>query len=160
MTLTEHIQNCSSASPVLNSGTIPIVGKVRVENDCIECVMVETKIARHRTTRVHIAIPVFIYGNNESGPPFKEITQTVAVNANGCLIELATLVVKEQPLLLTNLKTNEEMACTVVTQGNIVNGKTEVGLRFAQPSPRFWGIGFPPEDWDPAERKRPMPPKR
>lgn len=122
--------------------------------------MAETKIARQRTTRVSIAIPVFIYGNNESGPPFKEITQTVSVNANGCLLELSTQVLKEQSLLLTNLKTDEEMACTVVTLGNEVNGKTEVGLRFAQPSPRFWGIGFPPEDWDPANRKRPAPTKR
>ncbi len=122
--------------------------------------MADTKITRQRTTRVHIAIPVFIYGNNESGPPFKEITQTVAVNANGCLIALATPVVKEQPLLLTNIKTDEEMACNVVTLGNIVNGKTQVGLRFAQPSPRFWGIGFPPEDWDPASRKLPTSGKR
>ena len=122
--------------------------------------MAETKIARQRTTRVRINIPVFIYGNNESGPPFKEITQTISVNASGCLIELATPVVKEQPLLLTNLKTDEEMACKVVTLGNASNGKTEVGLRFAQPSPRFWGIGFPPEDWDPALRKRPTPTKR
>jgi len=122
--------------------------------------MAESKIARNRTTRVHIAISVFVYGNNEDGQPFKEITQTMVVNANGCLAEMATRVVRDQPLLLTNLKTNEEIACTVVTLGNIVNGKTEVGLRFAQPSPRFWGIGFPPEDWDPASRKRPMPPKR
>jgi len=122
--------------------------------------MAESKSARQRTTRVQIAIPVFIYGNHASGPPFKEITQTVAVNANGCLIELATPVVKEQPLLLTNMKSNEEMACNVVAPGNIVNGKMQVALRFAQPSPRFWGIGFPPEDWDPADRKRPMPPKR
>lgn len=122
--------------------------------------MAETKIARQRTTRVRINIPVFIYGNNESGPPFKEITQTVSVNANGCLIELATPVVKEQPLLLTNLKTDEEMACHVVTVGNVVDGKTEVGVRFAQLSPRFWGIGFPPEDWDPAHRKRPAPAKK
>jgi hypothetical protein len=122
--------------------------------------MVESKTARQRTTRVQIAIPVFIYGNNESGQPFKEITQTVAVNANGCLIELATPVVKEQPLLLTNMKTNEEMACHVVAPGSNVNGKIQVGLRFAQPSPRFWGIGFPPADWDPADRKRPVPPKK
>jgi hypothetical protein len=122
--------------------------------------MAETKTARQRTTRVRIAIPVFIYGNNEGGPPFKEITQTVSVNANGCLVELSTPVVKEQPLLLTNLKTDEEMACHVVTLGNSCDGKTEVGLRFAQPSPRFWGIGFPPEDWDPASRKRPAPSKR
>ena len=25
------------------------------------------------------------------------------------------------------------------------------------PSPRFWGIAFPPEDWNPAERKRAQP---
>ena len=136
------------------------VGSVRVEVELIVSAMAETKTARHRTTRVRIAIPVFIYGNNESGPPFKEITQTVEVNANGCLVEIQTPVVKEQPLLLTNLKTDYEIACNVVTLGNIVNGKTEVGLRFAQPSPRFWGIGFPPEDWDPAHRKRPVPPKR
>jgi hypothetical protein len=134
--------------------------QARIEANRVVCIMTETKIARNRTTRVHIAIPVFIYGNNPSGSPFKEITQTVAVNANGCLIELATPVVKEQPLLLTNMKTNDEIACNVVTPGNLVNGKTQVGLRFAQPSPRFWGIGFPPEDWDPASRKRPMPPKR
>jgi len=152
--------NCSSASHILNSGTIPIVGQLRVEADFIVCAMAESKIARHRTTRVHIAIPVFIYGNNEFGPPFKEITQTVLVNANGCLVELATSVVKEQPLLLTNLKTDEEIACHVVALGNIVNGKTEVGLRFAQSSPRFWGIGFPPEDWDPASRKLPTSGKR
>jgi hypothetical protein len=119
--------------------------------------MGDSKIARPRTTRVHIAIPVFIYGNHESGPPFKEITQTVAVNANGCLVVLATHVVREQPLLLTNLKSDEEIFYHVVTLGNIVNGKSEVGLRFGQPSPRFWGIGFPPEDWDPADRKRPGP---
>lgn len=122
--------------------------------------MVDTKIARNRTTRVQIAIPVFIYGNNDSGAPFQETTETSAVNANGCLIVLAAPVEKEQPLLLTNIKTNEEITCHVVTLGNVVKGKTEVGIRFAQPSPRFWGIGFPPEDWDPANRKRPGPPKR
>jgi hypothetical protein len=104
---------------------------------------------------VHFAIPVFIYGNSESGAPFKEITQTVAVNANGCLIELAETVVKDQALLLTNMKTNEEIACNVVTVASAVNGKSPVGLRFAQPSPRFWGLAFPPDDWDPANRKLP-----
>lgn len=124
------------------------------------CKMAESKISRNRTTRVHIAIPVFIYGNNEFGAPFSENSQTVAVNPNGCLIQLETRVVKEQPLLLTNIKTDEEMTCNVVNLGNGVNGKIEVGLRFVQPSPRFWGIGFPPEDWDPANRKRPMPHER
>ena len=135
-----------SSSRILYGGTILIVGEARVETDSLESAMVESKIARPRTTREHIAIPVFIYGHKESGQPFKEITETIAANANGCLIELATPVVKGQPLLLTNLKTNEELACSVVTLGNMANGKTEVALCFTQASPRFWGIGFPPED--------------
>ena len=130
-------------------------GVARVEGAGIGRPMAESKILRPRTTRVHLAIPVFIYGTKQSEKPFKEITQTVEVNANGCLLELETPVVKEQQVLLTNMKTNEEMPCHVVTLGNVVNGKALVGLRFAQPSPRFWGLAFPPEDWDPADRKRP-----
>lgn len=122
--------------------------------------MTESKILRPRTTRVHLAIPVFIYGNKGSDKPFKEITQTIEVNANGCLLELATPVVKDQQLLLTNMKTDEEMPCHVVTRGNVVNDKAQVGLRFAQSSPRFWGLAFPPEDWDPAERKRHVPSRK
>jgi hypothetical protein len=117
--------------------------------------MIETKASRQRTTRLHFAIPVFIYGNEASGAPFQDITQTVAINANGCLVELTTPVAKDQALWLTNTKTNEEIPCTVVTIGNPVNGKTPVGLKFSQPSPRFWGLAFPPDDWDPATRKRP-----
>ena len=115
---------------------------------------------RTRTSRLHLAISVFVYGHNESDAPFQEISQTVTINANGCLLELATPVVKDQPLLLTNMKSSEEISCNVATIGSIVNRRTQVGLRFAQPSPRFWGIGFPPEDWDPADRKRPAPMKR
>jgi hypothetical protein len=114
---------------------------------------------RPRTTRIHFAIPVFIYGTKPSGEPFKEITQTLAVNAAGCLVELSTPVVKEQALLLTNMKTNEEIACTVVA-GTSGSDKSQVAIRFAQPSPKFWGLAFPPEDWDPATRKRPEPMKR
>jgi hypothetical protein len=114
---------------------------------------------RPRSTRVHLAIPVFIYGNKPSGEPFKEITQTVAVNAGGCLLEISTPVAKEQSLLLTNMKTNEEIACTVVA-GNSGSSKSQIALRFEHPSPKFWGLAFPPEDWDPATRKRPEPMKK
>jgi hypothetical protein len=117
--------------------------------------MADSKLARSRSTRVHIAIPVFVYGNRHGGTPFKEITQTLLVNVNGCLVELAAPVVKEQPLRITNIKTNEEMNCTVVSFGSGANGKSAVALRFSETSPRFWGLQFPPEDWDPADRKLP-----
>src|SRR5436853_7212861 len=35
-----------------------------------------------------------------------------------------------------------------------------VRLEFTQPVPGFWGVAFPPEDGDPAERKLPRVPRR
>lgn len=113
-----------------------------------------------RTSRIHLAIPIFVYGRTESGDTFKEISITVTINAGGCMIELATPVAKEQPLLLAHMRTGEEIACHVVSHGANSNGKVQVGVRFAHPSPRFWGLAFPPEDWDPANRKRPEPVNR
>jgi len=47
------------------------------------------------------------------------------------------------------------------TQGEVVeigeshSGKSEVGIEFLEPSPRFWRIAFPPEDWSaPAPKLR------
>jgi hypothetical protein len=113
--------------------------------------------ARTRTSRVHLSIEVFVYGYKEGGTPFKEITQTITINANGCLLGLTTPVVKEQQLFLTNLKSEEEVSCYVVSVGNPEDGKLQVAIRFENPSPRFWGLTFPPDDWDPANRKRPAP---
>ena len=115
---------------------------------------------RQRSTRVSLAIPVFVYGCHPSDAPFKEITQTLEINANGCLLELEASVQKEQSLLVANMNTKEEISCNVVSVGKIVNGKARIGLRFTQPSPRFWGITFPPDDWDPADRKRPVKAER
>lgn len=110
---------------------------------------------RARATRVHLAIPVFVYGTTKSGAPFKEITETLTVSDNGALIELETPVIKDQKLLLANMKSGAEITCQVSSLRVAENGKTQVGVRFDEPSPRYWGIGFPPEDWDPSERKRP-----
>jgi hypothetical protein len=115
---------------------------------------------RSRTSRVHLAIPVFVYGYENNGSPYKEITETVTINASGALIELATPVAKEQPVLVVNMKTGESISCHVASIGKAESGKTAVGIRFDQPAPRFWGLAFPPEDWDPASRKRPEPSKR
>lgn len=118
------------------------------------------KIQRPRKTRARVAIPIFVYGRSSSDAPFKEITRTVEVDANGCLIQLETVVAKDQPLLVTNMNTKEEMPCTVASLQNSAKGQNGVVLRFAQPSPRFWGLAFPPENWDPADRKRPASEKK
>lgn len=104
-----------------------------------------------RTQRVQIAMPVLVRGAN-----FQETTNTVAVNAHGCLLLLKAKVVRDEQLSLVNLKTAEELPAKVVSLGKSEDGKIPVGVEFGEPSPLFWRINFPPDDWfTSAERKRP-----
>jgi len=109
---------------------------------------------RRRSHRVNITMPVVVKGKI-NGQAFEEESHTISVNAHGGMIRLAAKVMRTQQISLVNPKTTEEMPCTVIFLGQKENGKTEVGVEFVQPSPRFWRIAFPPEDWDPTERKRP-----
>ncbi len=109
---------------------------------------------RRRTQRVQIAMPVIVRAK-DGKPPFEEKTQTISVNANGCLVRIQSAVVRAQRIFLVNPHTTEELPCTVMFVGKKDGGKTEVGLEFIEASPLFWRISFPPEDWDPSERKRP-----
>jgi hypothetical protein len=105
-----------------------------------------------RTQRVRIGMSVEI--RSTEGELFQEKTKTITVNANGCLVLLAAKVKRGQKLTIGNPQTQEELPCTVIFQGDYNSGKSEVGLEFSEPSPKFWRIAFPPTDWDPNERKR------
>ena len=114
----------------------------------------ESAAERRRTQRVLIAMPVLVRGG--SGPKaFEEETTTVSVSANGCLVRLGHPVVRGQEIAIVNPKTAEELPSTVTFIGLKEGNKAEVGAEFAEPSPLFWRIAFPPPDWDSAERKRP-----
>jgi len=63
-------------------------------------------------------------------------------------------VARAQQISIVNPKTAEELPCSVNFIGQRDAGKMEVGIEFSEPSPLFWRIAFPPEDWDPSERKR------
>jgi hypothetical protein len=115
---------------------------------------VESSSERRRTQRVQISMPVIVRCR-EGKTPFEEKTTTISVNANGCLVRIQTQILRGQKVLLVNPLTTEELPCTVTFLGKKDAGKTEVGLEFAEASPLFWRISFPPEDWDPSERKRP-----
>ena len=71
------------------------------------------------------------------------------------MLRLAAQVTRMQEVQIVKPKTAEELPCKVIFLGQRDSGKTEVGIEFTEPSPLFWRIAFPPEDWDPAERKRP-----
>lgn len=108
---------------------------------------------RRRTQRVQIMMPVLVRGTHK-GHPFEEPTHTITVNAHGCLVLMKSSVDRSQEVMLVNSKTAEELPCQVMFVGQRDGERVQVGLQFAERSPLFWRIMFPPEDWDPSQRKR------
>jgi hypothetical protein len=113
---------------------------------------------KRRSQRVQLTIPIIVRGG-QGNARFQEEAQTVAVSANGGLIRLMAQVVRAQQISIVNPKTAEELPCTVSFLGQKESGKTEVGIEFAEASPLFWRVAFPPADWDPTERKLPSAPR-
>ena len=118
----------------------------------------DTTAERRRSPRVNIAMPVLVRGKRGT-QNFEEPALTISVSAHGCMMRMATPVSRHQEIAIVNTKTAEELPCTVTFLGQKEGGKTEVGVEFAEASPLFWRIAFPPEDWDPSERKRPGGPR-
>lgn len=108
---------------------------------------------RRRTHRLQIMMPVIVRGSTGT-KKFEEETRTVSVNANGCMVYLTAQVTRSQHVSIVNPKTAEELPCKVTYIGQRDGNKMEIGLEFSEASPLFWRIAFPPEDWDPSERKR------
>jgi hypothetical protein len=112
-------------------------------------------LTNRRSSRVNIDMPVEIFGQSTNGKVFREETRTTVVNAHGALLILTSSTEVKTSILLINKKTNMEVQCRVVYRKETEAGKAELGLEFVTPQPRFWGIAFPPEDWNNADRKRP-----
>jgi len=93
---------------------------------------------QRRAPRAAAAMPVLLYGRL-GDEPFQEHTETIDVSAHGGLVPISAEVTCAQKLLLTNLQTNEELACRVARVVRTQQGKILAGLEFLQPSPRFWG---------------------
>jgi hypothetical protein len=103
---------------------------------------------RRRSRRVILSLPVTISTlDAAANASFSEDTTTLVVNLHGALILLAADVVKGQKLRIKNRATQEEQVCRVASFGPASSGKTQLGLEFLKPSPDFWQISFPPEDW-------------
>ena len=109
---------------------------------------------KRRSRRVQIAMPVAVRGKSES-EIFEEKTVTAAVSAHGCMVHLSTPVERGEQVAVVNTAARDEQICTVSYLGQADDGRTEVGLQFMTPCPRFWRMHFPPDDWDPADRKLP-----
>lgn len=106
------------------------------------------EVSRRRSQRVFLSVRVIVRSENAApNAAFEEETHTMVVNVHGALILLAAKVIKGQKLRMINRVTKAEQLCQVASLGPKSEGKTQVGIEFLKPSPDFWQISFPPEDW-------------
>jgi hypothetical protein len=103
--------------------------------------------SRRRSMRVLLSVPIRVIGKDAGNGDFEEQTRTLVVNAHGALISLQTPVMPNQAITVANKATNQLRECRVVHVGTQAAGKVQVGIEFVKPSPSFWQIDFPPEDW-------------
>jgi len=99
------------------------------------------RIEKRRGERVPATLPVFVYARIH-GEPFAEQTETANISAQGGLVALSVDLSPSQTLLVTNLQTNEDVACRVARMAKSKAGKTLVGVEFLHSCPRFWTIDF------------------
>lgn len=102
---------------------------------------------RRRSMRVLLSVPICVRGKTAANESFEEQTRTLVVNAHGALISLGAPVKANQPLAIENKATRRWHECRVVHMGTQAAGKIQVGVEFVEPSPSFWQIDFPPDDW-------------
>jgi PilZ domain len=111
--------------------------------------------SKRRSSRVTIEIPITVFGQSSDRKMFHEQVKTITVSAHGALVLLKSNIDSVRPALIVNPRTLMEVPCRVAFRREITGGGAEIGLEFSTSLPKFWGIHFPPDDWDPAERKRP-----
>ena len=115
----------------------------------------EGKRDTRRSKRVYISMPVLVKLQRE-GQPYEERTVTEAVNAHGCSLRLDIAVERGQQFTIVNAKSAQEVDCRVVFVGPAERGKIKAGVEFTRPAEYFWHIAFPPDEWDSADRRRPV----
>ncbi|MHB8411078.1 MAG: hypothetical protein ACYDDI_03935 [Candidatus Acidiferrales bacterium] len=104
---------------------------------------------RRRSLRVMLSVTVIVRGKSSDGKAFEEETKTLVVNAHGALIHLRSDVKADQKITLIHKGTQQLQECRVVYVGTTMQGgKAQVGIEFDKPSPQFWQISFPPDDWN------------
>ena len=95
------------------------------------------QIERRRSTRLPIRMVVIVCGD---AVLFQEHTCTSSLNTHGALIALAANVTLGQRLVFQNPENWAERHCHVIRLGLSYEGRTEVGVEFAEPVPDFWHI--------------------
>ncbi len=112
--------------------------------------------SRRRTQRVKIAIPVIVRIPRANASFYEETTETVVVNAHGCLARLAVPLEQGQQIHIINSKSVEERACCRrLDRASSAKAKQKWGSNFQSPrrdsgeSPSHRRIGTQPTESSP-----------
>ena len=90
---------------------------------------------RRTTSRIHVRIPLFVYGHTPDGNPFYEETYSIVVNGAGGLISMTSDVRPGQRLMVTNEGNDQSLECVVVS---VEPYRSHIALKFPAPTPQFW----------------------
>jgi hypothetical protein len=102
-----------------------------------------------KTQRILARFPLRVSGRIDDEIPFEEESFTIAVNADGGLLQLRKPVRKGQRLSLFQAKTGQREVCIVARVEPVDGGFISVGVHFLEPHPEFWHATFPPDNWTP-----------
>lgn len=108
-------------------------------------------IENRRSKRLPLTISVRVYGRTPDDHPFRDVTETKAVNKHGGLIPLPPKVKPGQTLVLVNSITEEARECRVVY---VEPNEQKVGVEFTKLDGDFWHVYDPPAEVTPVRRVR------
>ena len=102
-----------------------------------------------RSTRISLSIPVEVSGWDVEGREIQEKTTTSLVNKNGARISLQHKFSVGSKVVISIPHLKREQRCRVVWMSRLPNDRDnyQVGVELER-SENFWGVDFPPGDWD------------
>ena len=101
---------------------------------------------RRRSQRVIIRVPVTLEATI-SGQKIKAGAFTVAVNIHGAMVLSPRSFDAEAKIEIQNNRTGERTEVRVTRTPRESAEGYLIPLEFTAPSPKFWQISFPPENW-------------
>src|SRR5947209_573371 len=122
----------------------------------------DPEASKRRTTRIVQAVPLTVAGVDALGRPFQERTSTLIINCHGCRYQSKHYVLKNMWVTL-EVPHSESGQPARQVRGRVawiqrprtVRQLFQVALEMETPG-NIWGIGFPPEDWFPADTSEKM----
>ena len=103
--------------------------------------------------RVHGSrVTEVVMGITPHTEPFEEQSTTMIVFAQGGVLKMSTTVNTGQMMVLTNLKTRQDVICRVLKVRNNPNLQSYVEIEFTHPQPGYWGVSFPSDDSESAPK--------